>query len=62
MNYIGSKYSLLDFIRATIQDVTGYTDGSGRSFADLFSGTGGYIYKNHCAGSGCGSNIRRKTQ
>ena len=27
MNYIGSKYSLLDFLHSTIADVTGYKDG-----------------------------------
>ena len=27
MNYIGSKYSLLDFIHRTISDVTGYKSG-----------------------------------
>ena len=40
MNYIGSKYSLLDFIRRTISDVTGYTSGDKYIFADLFAGTG----------------------
>ena len=27
MNYIGSKYSLLDFLETTIADVTGYHNG-----------------------------------
>ena len=47
MNYIGSKYSLIDFIQSTIQDVTGYSNGNNYTFADLFAGTGivGSTYK-----------------
>jgi len=47
MNYIGSKYSLLDFLETTIEDVTGYKDGDNYVFADLFAGTGivGQTYK-----------------
>ena len=40
MNYIGSKYSLLEFIHETISKVTGYTDNDKFIFADLFAGTG----------------------
>lgn len=40
MNYIGSKYSLMGFLRDTISKKTGFTDGKGRVFADLFAGTG----------------------
>lgn len=40
MNYIGSKYSLLDFIQETISNVTGYKSGDHYIFADLFAGTG----------------------
>lgn len=40
MNYIGSKYSLLDFIHKTISNVTGYENGDNCVFADLFAGTG----------------------
>lgn len=40
MNYIGSKYSLLDFIHKTISEVTGYMPGDVYIFADLFAGTG----------------------
>lgn len=39
MNYIGSKYSLIDFLVSAIQEVVG-EDADGRSFADLFAGTG----------------------
>lgn len=35
MNYIGSKYSLLDFLETTIADVTGYHNGDNYIFADL---------------------------
>lgn len=47
MNYIGSKYSLLEFLRDTIGNVTGYTNSEGHTFADLFAGTGvvGAAYK-----------------
>lgn len=47
MNYIGSKYSLLDFLETTIEDVTGYKNGDNYVFADLFAGTGivGQTYK-----------------
>ncbi len=40
MNYIGSKYSLLDFIEQVVFDVTDYNRGEPFSFADLFAGTG----------------------
>ena len=47
MNYIGSKYSLLDFLHETIAEVSGYKDGDNYIFADLFAGTGvvGSYYK-----------------
>lgn len=47
MNYIGSKYSLLDFLEATIEEVTGYKSGDNYIFGDLFAGTGivGQTYK-----------------
>ena len=51
MNYIGSKYSLLDFLQTTIAKVTGYEEGKRYVFADLFAGTGvvGSTYrKNGC--------------
>ncbi len=38
MNYIGSKYSILDFLYTAITDVTGHLEG--KVFADLFAGTG----------------------
>ncbi len=47
MNYIGSKFSLMEFLKDTIGNVTGYTIGEGHIFADLFAGTGvvGATYK-----------------
>lgn len=47
MNYIGSKYSLIDFLQETIQEVTGYSDTDNYVFGDLFAGTGivGQTYK-----------------
>ena len=38
MNYIGSKYSLIDFLTETISTIAG-TD-TNKVFADLFAGTG----------------------
>ena len=40
MNYIGSKYSLLDFLQETIENVTGHIKGESYVFGDLFAGTG----------------------
>ncbi len=51
MNYIGSKYSLLDFLDETIYSVTGYQKGQNFVFADLFSGTsvvGAHFRENGC--------------
>ena len=47
MNYIGSKYSLLDFLETTIDEVTGYKKGDEFIFGDVFAGTGivGQTYK-----------------
>ena len=40
MNYIGSKFSLLDFIQDTVYRVTGYEKGDSFVFGDVFTGTG----------------------
>jgi adenine-specific DNA-methyltransferase len=40
MNYIGSKFSLIDFIYNTIIEFTGLNDKKEHIFADLFAGTG----------------------
>ena len=40
LNYIGSKFQLLDWISETILEKTGYTGFQGLKVADLFSGTG----------------------
>ena len=47
MNYIGSKYSLLDFLQTTIDQVCGLNPADNYTFADLFAGTGvvGAAYK-----------------
>ena len=39
VNYIGSKYSLMDFLTMAISEVVG-NDADNRTFADLFAGTG----------------------
>lgn len=40
MNYIGSKYSLMDFLQSTIDKVTRNENKKQMIFADLFAGTG----------------------
>ena len=41
MNYIGSKYSLLDFLTETIETVTKHkNEKENYIFSDLFAGTG----------------------
>ena len=46
MNYIGSKYSLSDFLEKSIDSVVG-KQANNRTFADIFAGTGyvGTLYK-----------------
>lgn len=51
LNYIGSKYSLLDFLDRTIQEVTGYNNNDNYIFGDLFAGTG--IVGQHFKSKGC---------
>lgn len=47
LNYIGSKYSLIDFLVESIDSVVGQDSSTKRVFADLFAGTGvvGYTFK-----------------
>ena len=40
LNYIGSKYQLLDWITQNIKERTGWTSFEGKTIADLFAGTG----------------------
>jgi adenine-specific DNA-methyltransferase len=40
LNYIGSKFQLLDWLDTTILEKTGWTSFNGKTVADLFSGTG----------------------
>jgi len=40
LNYIGSKYQLLDWIKQTIETKTGWTSFGDKKIADLFAGTG----------------------
>lgn len=49
MNYIGSKYSLLDFLQTSINETAKCSPDSSSVFADLFAGTGvvGLTYKQH---------------
>jgi adenine-specific DNA-methyltransferase len=40
LNYIGSKYNLVDWIATTLQEVAGFQSFDGIRVADLFAGTG----------------------
>jgi adenine-specific DNA-methyltransferase len=40
LDYIGSKYQLLDWLTTNIQQKTGWTSFQGKRIADLFGGTG----------------------
>ena len=40
LNYIGSKYNLLEWITTTLHEVTGWTDLTDKLIGDLFAGTG----------------------
>jgi adenine-specific DNA-methyltransferase len=40
LNYIGSKYQLLDWITSTIKEKTGWQSFKNKTIADLFGGTG----------------------
>lgn len=55
LNYIGSKYQLLDWITETIQEKTGYNLNE-KTIADLFSGTGIVSYHFRKIGSRIISN------
>jgi adenine-specific DNA-methyltransferase len=44
LNYIGSKFLLLEWIESTIKDKTGWSDFQGKRIADLFAGTGVVSY------------------
>ncbi len=56
LNYIGSKYQLLDWLTATIQEKTGWTNFRGKRVADLFAGTGVVSYHFRKAGAQVQSN------
>jgi len=40
LNYIGSKFQLLDWLTSIVQEKTGWTSFEGKTVADLFGGTG----------------------
>ncbi len=56
LNYIGSKYQLLEWLSATIQEKTGWTSFQGKRVADLFAGTGIVSYHFRKAGAVVQSN------
>ena len=51
LNYIGSKFQLLDWLSTTIQEKTGITTFNGVRIADLFAGTGvvSHYFRKHNA-------------
>lgn len=51
LNYIGSKFQLLDWITTIIKDKTGYDTFNDKIFMDLFAGTG--IVSHHFRNLGC---------
>lgn len=56
LNYIGSKYQLLDWLTSVIQEKTGYTSFEGKTIADLFGGTGIVSYHFRLQGAQIVSN------
>jgi len=51
LNYIGSKFQLLDWITSSMKEKTGWTSFADKTIGDLFSGTGivSYHFRNHRA-------------
>jgi len=48
LNYIGSKYQLLNWLTETIQEKTGWSSFKDKVIADLFAGTGVVSYHFRC--------------
>lgn len=44
LDYIGSKYQLLEWLQTTLREKTGWTSFEGKRIADLFGGTGVVSY------------------
>jgi adenine-specific DNA-methyltransferase len=51
LNYIGSKFQLLDWITGIIKDKTGWTSFANKKVGDMFAGTGivSYHFRKHLA-------------
>jgi len=60
LNYIGSKFQLLDWITESILEKTGWDSVKGKRIADLFSGTGVVSYHFRLLGSEVHSNDTEK--
>lgn len=56
LNYIGSKFQLLEWMDSAILSATGWADYSGKRLADLFAGTGIVSYNFRCRGATVHSN------
>jgi adenine-specific DNA-methyltransferase len=56
LNYIGSKYQLLDWLTSIVQEKTGWSSFEGKTVADLFGGTGIVSYHFRKLGAAVVSN------
>jgi adenine-specific DNA-methyltransferase len=56
LNYIGSKFQLLEWLQTTMLAKTGWADFRGRRVADLFAGTGVVSHHFRCLGAAVHTN------
>jgi adenine-specific DNA-methyltransferase len=56
LNYIGSKFQLLEWMDSAILSATGWGEYTGKRIADLFAGTGIVSYNFRCRGATVHSN------
>lgn len=57
LNYIGSKFQLLDWITENMKEKTGWASFANKTVADLFAGTGvvSYHFRTNVVGAGLGA-------
>ena len=56
LNYIGSKFQLIDWLTSTILQKTGWESFAGKTISDLFAGTGVVSHHFRCCGAKVISN------
>ena len=63
LNYIGSKFQLLDWITENMKEKTGWTSFTNKTVADLFAGTGvvSYHFRTNVVGAGLGASTTTTT-